>query len=402
MSVHVRIRRAVIPGVLTAGGCVLAISLGSQLYPQHLNTRSKIVLEILSFLPYFPLLLSAFLATQLSLIRVTFAALGLAAAYGVLLHLPVGSLLLRAQAVSLAFPLSLGLNFFFHERRLRRSRIVSRISAILIPILLMVVGIKAAETAMTEFLGWQWLFYFKDWHLPDLCLLLFVATIAALVWRADRYIRDLTAPFLIGLVPVVFALNQAGLGNGFEARYRIFLCFFTSSSVLLATLFRLSWQKVYIDELSGIPNRRALDEKLAGLEENYCIAMVDIDFFKKFNDTYGHEQGDNVIRFVGNRLDFWSGSRAYRYGGEEFCLVFENMQLEQAQKIAERARKFFSDFDFIIRGNTKENRSSVHVTISIGLASCKRANAEMVLKAADKALYDAKKNGRNRIEAVCF
>ena len=62
------------------------------------------------------------------------------------------------------------------------------------------------------------------------------------------------------------------------------------------------WEKVYIDELTGIPNRRAFDEYLKKLGRKYTIAMMDIDHFKKFNDTYGHSEGDNVLRFVAKHI----------------------------------------------------------------------------------------------------
>ncbi len=70
-------------------------------------------------------------------------------------------------------------------------------------------------------------------------------------------------------------------------------------AILLHAIFTIYWQRVYIDELTDVSNRRALDEKLATLNGEFAIAMMDIDHFKDFNDTYGHDEGDNVLRLVG-------------------------------------------------------------------------------------------------------
>jgi diguanylate cyclase (GGDEF)-like protein len=170
------------------------------------------------------------------------------------------------------------------------------------------------------------------------------------------------------------------------------------------------WQRVYIDELTQIPNRRALDEHLQTLSGNYTIAMMDIDHFKSFNDTYGHDQGDNALKLVGTSLKNDMGN-AFRYGGEEFFAVFEGRDCNNAFAVADRARNKLARREFFIRlpqkvrkttsekqrGKIKSNIKKVRVTISIGLAHSTGAdqNPSAIMRLADQALYKAKGQGRN-------
>jgi GGDEF domain-containing protein len=97
----------------------------------------------------------------------------------------------------------------------------------------------------------------------------------------------------------------------------------TAGLILLVAVVESSYAMAFRDELTGLPTRRALNESLLQLGAHYTVAMVDIDFFKKFNDRYGHDVGDQVLRKVAGilaRVD--GGGRAFRYGGEEFIIVF--------------------------------------------------------------------------------
>jgi len=92
---------------------------------------------------------------------------------------------------------------------------------------------------------------------------------------------------------------------------------------LTLAIIKDSYSKAYLDDLTGLPGRRALNENLARLEGNYSIAMVDIDFFKQFNDTYGHNVGDEVLKFISVIIKNVSGGgKAFRYAGEEFTILF--------------------------------------------------------------------------------
>ncbi|MDC7127179.1 MAG: GGDEF domain-containing protein [Spirochaetales bacterium] len=189
------------------------------------------------------------------------------------------------------------------------------------------------------------------------------------------------------------------------------ICYFFAGLILLHALYRLYWDNSYIDELTGLYNRRALDERMKKLRRNYSLAMSDIDHFKKFNDTYGHDAGDDVLRLVATLLYQHFGKNAYRYGGEEFCVVFSKTDTETSAKQMNEARMAIEMKMFSIRQKGAKRKKSgrkkslsnvkkVQVTISSGVASFngKTKDAAKVLKNADTALYAAKENGRNRVE----
>jgi len=174
-----------------------------------------------------------------------------------------------------------------------------------------------------------------------------------------------------------------------------------------------SHKMAYLDELTEIPARRALQDKLATLGKRYTLAMVDIDHFKKFNDTYGHDIGDQVLRMVAAKLAAVSGGgKAYRYGGEEFTLVFPGKDEAQSLPYIEQLRELIANYPMYIRSEhrpedekkgakmrKKEADSDyTHVTISIGI--CEKTeehdSPEAVIKQADVSLYAAKENGRNQ------
>lgn len=161
----------------------------------------------------------------------------------------------------------------------------------------------------------------------------------------------------------------------------------------------------YLDELTGIPSRRALREDLAKLGNKYVIAMTDIDFFKKFNDTYGHDVGDDVLKLVAsNLMTVAGGGKAFRYGGEEFTMVFPGKSINDVIPHLESLREQISKCGYTRKsskgkGSKAKSSSSgqLFVTISIGVCekSSKFKDPEEVMKGADKALYRAKKKGRN-------
>ena len=180
----------------------------------------------------------------------------------------------------------------------------------------------------------------------------------------------------------------------------------------LAAILYASYRMAFVDALAGLPNRRALDEALARLSGDYALAMVDVDHFKQFNDTHGHDAGDRVLRSVAQQLRGTRGGQAFRYGGEEFCLLFTGARTHSAKQACEEARERVERMRVSVRSAPAKPRrgqavkrvdaSDVQVTVSIGLAE---RNAETrvaadVLKAADMALYKAKAKGRNRVVAV--
>jgi diguanylate cyclase (GGDEF)-like protein len=188
---------------------------------------------------------------------------------------------------------------------------------------------------------------------------------------------------------------------------------FTFALVLvLIFILRNSFHLAYRDELTGLAGRRALREQMDKLGAQYSIAMLDIDFFKKFNDRYGHDVGDQVLKMVADYIGkAGGGSKAYRYGGEEFTLVFSGRDVADVKPVLETLRETIADAAFTIRSKSRSrkkpkkagkagtSRKSVKITVSIGIAGSQGTeNApEEVMKIADKALYRAKKKGRNRV-----
>ena len=171
-----------------------------------------------------------------------------------------------------------------------------------------------------------------------------------------------------------------------------------------------SYFLAYRDELTSLPSRRALKQLSLSLGKKYTLAMMDIDYFKKFNDKYGHDIGDQVLKLVASKLTkVKGGGKVFRYGGEEFTVVFPRKDVQHAAIELEKLRQSIADYKMIIRQpvrKTKESRGkrqqteekSVSVTISIGVAA--RVNGQkfdQALKSSDEALYRAKKSGRNNV-----
>ena len=170
----------------------------------------------------------------------------------------------------------------------------------------------------------------------------------------------------------------------------------------------------YYDELTGLPGRRALNEALLRVGSRYAVAMVDVDHFKRLNDVFGHDVGDQALRMVAGRLSgITGGGKPFRYGGEEFVVLFARASAAEALPHLEAARRAIADASFILRGPRRPRKKpatprtprgpqvTVALTVSIGLAEPDQrkgnASPQQVLRAADKALYRAKGAGRNRL-----
>ena len=157
------------------------------------------------------------------------------------------------------------------------------------------------------------------------------------------------------------------------------------------------------DQLTGIANRKAFDEVLlSSIAEasEMCLAMADIDFFKKFNDTFGHQAGDQVLRLVGRCLsnNVKGQDTPARYGGEEFAMILPNTALDDAIKLANHIRETVKSRE-LVKKSTGENLG--RVTMSLGVAQFGMGDTPQTMIArADAALYEAKEQGRNRVVAA--
>lgn len=184
-----------------------------------------------------------------------------------------------------------------------------------------------------------------------------------------------------------------------------------AGGILTIAAIERSYLLAYHDGLTGLPGRRALNEALERLSGAYTIAMVDVDHFKRFNDTYGHEVGDEVLRTVATRLtEELPQSTVYRYGGEEFAVLFAGAGQADCLLLLEGARDAVAREPFTVRRRlrprnkpakprAKSRRRQETITVSIGVAERDKrlARAEDVIRAADQALYRAKEGGRNQV-----
>lgn len=183
------------------------------------------------------------------------------------------------------------------------------------------------------------------------------------------------------------------------------------AAALVAAAIEDAHALAFRDGLTGLPSRRALDEALQRISGRYTLAMVDVDRFKLINDGFGHSVGDQVLRMVAKRLrQTGGGARAFRYGGEEFALLFKGKTLIEARPWLESARRNVENARFILRNPGRPRRrprgargkgptkKRLKVTVSIGVADRTSGPQPLVVaKAADGALYRAKKAGRNRV-----
>ena len=166
-------------------------------------------------------------------------------------------------------------------------------------------------------------------------------------------------------------------------------------------------QYATLDALTNLNNRRQFETRL-GQEISItkrqgnplCAMMIDIDFFKKVNDTYGHAAGDEVLRTVAQiiKQTLRESDIPARYGGEEFAILLPFTHLDEAKIVGERLRKAVENAKITINQET-EDEKVINVTISVGIAEFDNIESgEILFERADKALYEAKSNGRNQVK----
>ncbi len=190
--------------------------------------------------------------------------------------------------------------------------------------------------------------------------------------------------------------------------------------VLLLALVERAFGFAFEDTLTGLPGRRALDQRLREIGGRYVIAMVDIDHFKRVNDRHGHDVGDQALRWVARRLRrVAAGGVAFRYGGEEFALIFAGKSIQAVGPHLEALRESIAKEPFTLRAAGRPRKKppvkkpsgkkpktggraqarTLKLTVSMGAAARggQVRTPEAVVQAADRALYRAKRAGRNRV-----
>ena len=317
------------------------------------------------------------------------------------------------HSVSLWLPLLFALHGLWPERgRLRQDLLLRGVvsgAAIGVFALLAAQGPQGMHDLLSD-QHWPWLP--TGWsRLAQVPTLLFVAAMIGLAVQALRQPRPLHTAMLVALLVVWAMLPRVFLSPALLPALAS-----TALLLIVSAMLQESFHMAYRDELTGLPGRRALNECLQRVGATYTIAMVDVDHFKRFNDTHGHDNGDDVLKLVAARLaEVGGGGRAFRYGGEEFALVFLDRPAPACVEAVEAVRAMVEATRLQLRdraarvqddavGRLQRGRGGdgtvVQVTVSIGMADSRVGDGtQAVIKAADQALYAAKDAGRNCVRA---
>ncbi len=257
-------------------------------------------------------------------------------------------------------------------------------------------------------------------------IILFALCTPLFFWRKPHE-SPLLGPTLA--LAMLFALAMLGHRSTFwrSGQERTALLLFASGSALTLAwaVLETTWRNAYLDELTELPGRRALRNHLAELTGTvYSVAIVDVDRFKRINDRHGHDTGDDVLRYIASHLRQFSPGTAYRHGGEEFVIVMDGVAVESALAALDALRRAIQEREFVVRSTHRPRRLSprrtgaatkpsphvrpspdrrgFRITVSMGVAQATaETSPEAVLNAADRALYRAKRAGRNRVLAAC-
>lgn len=369
--------------------------------------------ELVPWAPYAIFALGALLSWRFNRTRVLYTMIVLALAYRVMEHYrpdttgPVGKAGIIFDALTLLLPMNVMAFSLVRERGTATRSGIIRLALILLQLIAVVVICRpewASKAALLHYPIVRWrILNLTRFSQP--ALIAFVLAFVVLALRFFWIRKPLEGGFFWTLITAFLALNAAMAG-------RVPGLYFTAAGLILViSLIEMSHSLAFRDELTGLPGRRAFNEAALKLSDNYTVAMVDVDHFKKFNDTYGHKCGDQVLRMVATKLaEVQGGGQPFRYGGEEFSIIFPGKQTPHTIIHLEHLRQSIADTEFRVRAADRRKRKALkkakngnprrtHVTVSIGVADHTRNGSfESVVKLADMALYRAKEAGRDRVE----
>ncbi|HXF96475.1 MAG TPA: GGDEF domain-containing protein [Gemmatimonadales bacterium] len=400
-------------------GLAVLKRLGSWLVPEglilvaavlalELDRLREAVRALAGVYPYAVFGLGVLLALRFQRSRLVFALLVLAAAEWVLTH-PTGGPAGRfiSQTTALLLPLNLAAITLMTERGTFTRPGLVRFALLLVQAAGVAAVARFAAPRGAALVGHPLLpAAWFEW--TPLAPIPFLASVAALALTGAGLVFQSSPTnrgFLWALVAAFLGLNAPRSGPADT----VYLA--TAGLILVVAMIEASYLMAYQDGLTGLPARRALTEALQRLGGRYTVAMVDVDHFKRLNDRYGHDVGDQVLKMVAAKLARApGGGRAYRYGGEEFALLYSGRAVEECLPDLEALRKDIEETSFTIRrrlrprrkparANDGRTRQRLTVTVSIGAAEPdgRRKTPEQVIQAADQALYRAKEAGRNRV-----
>ncbi|WP_110934109.1 GGDEF domain-containing protein [Paenibacillus bouchesdurhonensis] len=397
--------KLVLPFVLMAG---------AYYFYKETSTLAQAQLDIIELSPYVIFAVGAVISWKFNRSRELFILVVLALVLASMEYLPGMTKLSFPIAandiyriISLLIPLNIGLFSLFRERGILSLWGVLRIGIILSQGLISVWLLRPEQGGLLSLIK-------KD-VLPvsltsitavtQLSIAIFLIALILLIIRQVKYKSSQDISFIAVLCALFYVLHE----NRDPMMYAVF--FAVSGIVLITSIIQDSYSMAFTDELTGLPSRRALKQDMMKLGMNYVIAMLDIDHFKKFNDTYGHDTGDEALKLVASVIkDVTGGGKSYRYGGEEFTILFPGKSVQDALPHLEQLREQIAKRPFTLRnrkgkGKSKSRRKArnnrvgkqIYITVSIGLAqkSEKHKKPDAVMKSADMALYRAKKKGRN-------
>lgn len=316
------------------------------------------------------------------------------------------------DAIALLIPINLLVLSFMRDRGIISPTGQRRMAAVAIQVIAIAVlcmpGQAHAAAALDPALVDRDLLHWSTISQPALLMYL-VAALVMIVLLVRRY--DPAESSLFWTLVASFLALQMGRGHHLATLY-----FATGGLILVIAVLETSYAMAYLDELTQLPSRRSMNEALLKLGDSYSIGMLDVDHFKKFNDTYGHAAGDQALRMVASRLSrIAGGGTAFRYGGEEFAVIFPGKSVGEAYTYLDTIRKIIEQSPFAVRGKERRGQGKngkpvrggtrkvdVNVTVSVGVAARdeERSTPSEVMRDADKALYHAKSKGRNRTIAV--
>jgi len=401
--------------VLSYGLPEAPIILAALIYT-HAKWLQDLVAPLAPFFPYAVFGAGVLLGWRFHRSRLLFALLLLTLADRTLLYFAVGHGLARdrvvLQAIGVLLPLNLAALSLTAERGVLTPPGVARFALVLGQLALVAILDREAAGATATLLHTrllpQWLFGWTS--LADPALLAFFVA-GGLVAAAQLMSPTQTGrSFGWALIPTFLGLSTVRPGNpGFSTFYLA-----TAALILIVAVAEASYHMAYQDSLTGLPARRALNEALLRLGGQYTVAMLDVDHFKRINDHHGHDVGDQVLKMIAAKLaQVGGGGKAYRYGGEEFAVIFAGRGAESCLPDLEALRQMVDDTRFILRARFRSKKKKekvltdrgpgqrVPVTISIGVAEKNERHTkwDQVVKAADRALYRAKEGGRNQVQA---
>ena len=381
------------PGAVLLGGVAALLMAAPQ---------SPFVAEAAIGYPYVAIVAAILLAWRMKRSRLVVSALVFLTAYLSLQPYALGDDVLAHALIATFLPTGLAILSFMHDSTFTISSLRRHLLLVLAPLAAAAFFSAGNPAGAVELLGSRF------GGVPVTVMVWCAALLAAAVSVVKRE-RPAEVGIALLIVAFVFAMS-AESGSTVRSIWML-----AGAMVLIVALIETAYAMAYHDELTGLPGRRALSQALAALEQPYAIAIVDIDHFKSFNDQHGHDVGDQVLCMVAAKLRAVKDGEAFRSGGEEFTLVFPGSTKREAHGHVEEVREAVENAEFRLRsrlrphgkkaaaarGRAKSSAECLSVTVSVGIAAptARNPSVEAVVKAADKAMYRAKTEGRNRVVA---